>query len=405
MENHTSVVDTVLEAVALARQALVHKENFKKFSASLEKTAIFLQELSKFKVINSESISRALESLKSEVEAAKQLAAECSNGNKIYLLLSCKKIVEKLESTSKSMSRAMALFPLESLDVSIDTNQWLLNLCKNMEEAQYQFSPMEEEILHKIETGLENRTTDRSYATHLLLLIAESAGISSEESDLKKEFESFKNHIQNIESRNEALRMEQIVLLLENADVVTTPKEKEMKYFTKRNSLGRQQLEPLQSFFCPITGDIMRDPVETSSGFTFEREAIEKWLAMGNSLCPLTKTPLSKLSVRPNRTLRQSIEEWRNRNIMISIASMKPEIQSKNEQEVLHSLKILGELCEKSELHREWVVMEDYIPIITALLHAKNSEIRLHALAVLCSLAKDSDDNKVRLCPTLFIKW
>ncbi|XP_057774193.1 U-box domain-containing protein 43-like [Salvia miltiorrhiza] len=394
MENHRSLVDTaesMLQAVALARQALVHKENFKKFSASLEKTAIFLQELSKFKVKNSESVNRALEGLQSEVEAAKQLAAECSNGNKIYLLLSGKKIVEKMESTSKSMSRAMALFPLASLDVSPQTNQWLLNLCKNMEEAQYHLSPMEEEILHKIETGVQDRTTDRSFASNLLLLIAESLGIPSQENDLKEEFENFKNDIQ---SRNEALRMEQIILLLENADVVTTPKEKEMKYFTKRNSLGRQLLEPLQSFYCPITADIMRDPVETSSGYTFEREAIEKWLALGNGLCPLTKTPLTKLSVRPNRTLRQSIEEWKNRNIMITIASMKPEIQSRDEEQVLPSLKKLSELCEKSELHREWVVMEDYIPIVTALLHAKNSEIRLHALAILCSLAKDSDDNK-----------
>ncbi|KAG6429446.1 hypothetical protein SASPL_107497 [Salvia splendens] len=399
MENHTSLVDTaqsMLQAVALARQVLVHKDNFKRFSASLEKTAIFLQELSKFKVKNSETVSRALEALKPEVDAAKQLAADCSNGNKIYLLLSCKKIVEKMESTSKSMSRAMALFPLDSLDVSPQTNQWLLNLCKNMEEAQYQVSAMEEEILQKVETGLEDRrATDRSFASNLLLLIAESVGISSEEcDDLKMEFESFKNDIQHIESRNEALRMEQIILMLENADLVTTPKEKEMKYFTKRNSLGRQLLEPLQSFFCPITGDIMMDPVETSSGYTFEREAIEKWLALGNSLCPLTKTPLSKLSVRPNRTLRQSIEEWKNRNIMISIASMKPEIQSSDNQEVVNCLAKLHELCEKGELHREWVVMEDYIPIIAGLLHDKNSETRLHALAILFSLAKDSDNNK-----------
>lgn len=361
------------------------------------KTAIFLQELSKFKVRNLEKLSQALESLESEVESAKQLASECINGNRIYLLLSCKRFVEKLESSSKGFSRAMAVFPLESLDVSSEANQWLLKLCKSIEEARYRVSATEEEILQKIEAGVEDRTTDRSYASNLLIAIAQCSGISCEEHELKTEFEDFKSEIAKIKSRNEALRMEQIVLLLENADVVTTPKEKEMKYFTKRNSLGRQLLEPLQSFYCPITADIMRDPVETSSGCTFEREAIEKWLNSGNGFCPLTKTPLRKLSLRPNRTLRQSIEEWKNRNIMITIASMKPEIQSSDEEEVLHSLKKLEELCEKSELHREWVVMEEYIPIIAALLPNKNSEIRLHALSILCSLAKDSDENKVKL--------
>ncbi|KAH6770974.1 hypothetical protein C2S52_015777 [Perilla frutescens var. hirtella] len=399
MENHkvSESAESVFQVVGLAREVvLIQKENFKKFSGLLERTAVFLQEISKLKVKDLESVSLALEGLKLEVQVAKQLVSECSKGNKIYLLLSCKRIVEKLESSSKSISRAMAMFPLESLDVCTEINQRLVELKKNMEDDQceYRVSAVEEEILHKIETGLEERTADRSYASNLLLRIAESVGISTEESEMKKEFDDFKNEIEHIESRSEALRMEQIILLLGNADMVTTPKEKEMMYFTKRNSLGRQLLEPLQSFYCPITGDIMTDPVETSSGFTFEREALEKWLALGNSLCPLTKTPLSKLSLRPNKTLRQSIEEWRSRNIMITIASMKPDIQSRDEQEVLPSLKTLDELCEKSELHREWVVMEEYIPIITGLLRAKNSEIRLHALAILCSLAKDKDDNK-----------
>lgn len=407
MENHLaseSLLDTahsIFEAVYTAKEVFIQKENFKKFSAFLERTAFFLQELSKFEMKNFESINRALESLKVEIKVAKQLASECSKGNKIYLLLSCKRIVENLENSTKNISRALSLFALGSLDVSPETNDWLMKLCKNMADAQYQVSAVEEEILQKIETGLEDRNIDRSYASDLLLRIAESVGISSEQSELKTEFENFKNEMESIEPRAEASRMEQIILLLGNADMVTTPMEKEMKYFTKRNSLGRQLLEPLQSFYCPITADIMADPVETSSGHTFERAAIEKWLAEGNNLCPLTKTPLSKLSLRTNKTLRQSIEEWKNRNIMIRIASMKPEIQSSDEQEVLHSLKKLHDLCERSELHREWIVMEDYIPIITGLLSAKTSEIRVHALAILYCLAKDGDANKVGLYPPL----
>lgn len=395
MENHECLLDaaqSVFQTVGLVTKVLVQKENFNKFSALLERAAFLLQELAKSKAKNSEGVRRAVENLKLETQVAKQLGSECSRGNRIYLLLSSKRIVESLESSSKSISRA--LLGLECLDMSSEKNEWLLKLCKDMEDAQYQVSAEEEEILHKIETGLEDRTADRSFATSLLISIAESVGISSEESDLKMEFDVFKNEIEKVESTAEALRMEQIIGMLAHADMVTTPKEKEMKYFTKRNSLGRHLLEPLQSFYCPITGDIMTDPVGTSSGSTFERKAIEKWLALGNSSCPLTKTALSKSSLLPNKTLRQSIEEWRNRNIMITIASMKPEIQSRDEQEVLPCLKKLDELCEKSELHREWVVMEDYIPIITGLLPAKNSEIRLHALAILCSLAKDSDSNK-----------
>ncbi|EKX44918.1 hypothetical protein GUITHDRAFT_62234, partial [Guillardia theta CCMP2712] len=34
----------------------------------------------------------------------------------------------------------------------------------------------------------------------------------------------------------------------------------------------------LPAFFCPVTNEIMRDPVCTSDGKTYEREAIETWL-------------------------------------------------------------------------------------------------------------------------------
>lgn len=394
-----SIIDTaqsMSHAVDLARKVIVQKENFKKFSTLLERTTLVLQELSTFEVKNSDLVNKALENLQVEIKIARQLASECSKGNKVYLLLSCKRIVENLDTSSKNINQALG-----SLEISLGTNERLIKLRKDMEDAQYQVSVMEEEILHKIETGLQDRNTDRSYATDLLIRISESVGISSEQSELKKEFEDFRNEMQRIESRTEASRMEQIFLLLGNADIVTTPEEKEMKYLIKRDSLGRDLSEPLPSFYCPITADIMVDPVETATGHTYERGAIEKWLKEGNNLCPMTKTPLSRLSLRPNRTLRQSIEEWRNRNIMITIASMKPELKSGEEQEVLHSLRKLHDLCKTSELHREWIVMEDYISIITGFLSAKNSDIRMHALNILYRLAKDGDDNKVSSLLTL----
>lgn len=390
----------IFETVDAARQVVVQKENFEKFSFHLERTAFFLTEFSTFELNDFERLHGAIDDLNLEIKVAKQLASECRNRNKIYLFLNSQKIIDEIKKNTKNISRLLSLFTSGSLNVSSEIIEQLRTLCKNMLDAEYQPAAIEEEILQKIERGIEERNVDRSYANNLLVCIADSVGISSEHSEIKAEFENFKNEMENNELRpdwTEDLRMEQIILLLGKADMVMTPKEKEMKYFNKRNSLGRQLLEPLQSFYCPITGDVMVDPVETSSGHSFERTAIQKWLEDGNDLCPLTKTPLNKLSLRPNRTLHQSIEEWRNRNTMISIASMKPDIQSSNEQEVLHCLEKLHDFCIGSELHREWIVMEDYIPIITGLLCTKGHKIRLLALTVLYCLAKDSDDNKERI--------
>jgi len=60
---------------------------------------------------------------------------------------------------------------------------------------------------------------------------------------------------------------------------------------------------------CPITAEIMADPVSTSDGFTYEREAIEAWLADHNT-SPLTGAPLARNELIPNHALRGAIEHF-----------------------------------------------------------------------------------------------
>lgn len=406
--NNTSLIsaieilsETVLaicDTVDAANTVNIQEENFKKFAAYLERIKFILKELSEFHSASFESLKSAVENFNKQIRVAKQLILECSSRNKVYLLLNCRKIVECLERTTKEISCALGLIPLAILDVSSGINDEISNLCKDLSNAKYRAAIAEEEILEKIESGIQERNADQSYANNLLISIAKAVGISTEQSELRKEFEDFKSEMKNTELRKnmpEALKMEQIILLLGKADVIATPVEKQMKYFVKRNSLGKQPLEPLQPFYCPITGDVMEDPVETPSGQTFERGAIQKWLAEGNKHCPLTMTSLRTSDLRPNKTLRQSIEEWKNRNTMITIASLKPKIQSNDEQEKLENLSKLQDLCIESELHREWVIMEDYIPILATLLCAKTNKIREHVLIILCVLAKTSDDKKV----------
>jgi len=61
-------------------------------------------------------------------------------------------------------------------------------------------------------------------------------------------------------------------------------------------------------FFCPITGEIMRDPVITTGGHSYERAAIEEWFAMHRS-DPKTNMVLESRALMPNHTLRSAIEE------------------------------------------------------------------------------------------------
>jgi hypothetical protein len=57
-------------------------------------------------------------------------------------------------------------------------------------------------------------------------------------------------------------------------------------------------------YICPLTLEIMTDPVLASDGHTYEREAI---LQIRGSLSPMTRQPINKTKLISNRALKNSI--------------------------------------------------------------------------------------------------
>ncbi|KAF8779682.1 hypothetical protein HU200_002433 [Digitaria exilis] len=69
--------------------------------------------------------------------------------------------------------------------------------------------------------------------------------------------------------------------------------------------------EPPPEFLCPITLDLMRDPVTAPTGITYDRGAITSWLlACGQRTCPMTHAELRADDLVPNHTLRRLIHDW-----------------------------------------------------------------------------------------------
>ncbi|CAL5047093.1 unnamed protein product [Urochloa decumbens] len=63
-------------------------------------------------------------------------------------------------------------------------------------------------------------------------------------------------------------------------------------------------------FVCPISLDLMRDPVTAPTGITYDRESVEGWLARGNARCPVTGRPLRLADLVPNHATRRMIQDW-----------------------------------------------------------------------------------------------
>eukprot|EP00976_Prorocentrum_cordatum_P063839 1177245-Prorocentrum_minimum.AAC.1 len=78
-----------------------------------------------------------------------------------------------------------------------------------------------------------------------------------------------------------------------------------------------------RSLDCPITQDIMRDPVMDANGHTFERAAIEAALRERPGVFPLTneRYPDGEARLMPNRAVKHIIQEYLARKGEAPLAS------------------------------------------------------------------------------------
>jgi hypothetical protein len=67
------------------------------------------------------------------------------------------------------------------------------------------------------------------------------------------------------------------------------------------------KIQPPEDFVCPITHQLMEDPVVASDGHTYERNAITQWLEKQNT-SPM-RIPLPNKSIVPNILVKKMIEQ------------------------------------------------------------------------------------------------
>ncbi|CAH8385973.1 unnamed protein product [Eruca vesicaria subsp. sativa] len=71
--------------------------------------------------------------------------------------------------------------------------------------------------------------------------------------------------------------------------------------------------QPPTHFLCPLLKDVMHEPCVAADGYTYDRRAIEEWMA-DHRTSPVTNLPLQNINLLPNHTLYAAIVEWRRIN-------------------------------------------------------------------------------------------
>lgn len=74
------------------------------------------------------------------------------------------------------------------------------------------------------------------------------------------------------------------------------------------------------SYICPISRDIMSDPVMAADGHTYERQEIQQWFDLGKKTSPNTNKELPHCNLVPNYVLKKIIQDFVKNDITPSLA-------------------------------------------------------------------------------------
>ena len=82
----------------------------------------------------------------------------------------------------------------------------------------------------------------------------------------------------------------------------------------ERLTLGLPAPHAPAEFTCPITQEVMEEPVVASDGHTYERAAIERWMAK-KMTSPKTGEALESATIFPNHSIRGQVREWQEKRL------------------------------------------------------------------------------------------
>ncbi|KAL8217069.1 hypothetical protein R6Q57_023906 [Mikania cordata] len=95
-------------------------------------------------------------------------------------------------------------------------------------------------------------------------------------------------------------------------------------------------------FMCPISLELMKDPVTLPTGITYDRDSIEKWFyTKKNNTCPVTKQVLLDVELTPNHTLRRLIQSWCTLNPLSGVERLPTPRLPVSKPDILKLLKDL----------------------------------------------------------------
>ncbi|OVA06967.1 Armadillo [Macleaya cordata] len=248
---------------------------------------------------------RVLLSLKVALESAKGLLRSVNEGSKLFQALQKENIVKQFHDVTEQIEQALNDISYDKLNISEEVQEQIELVHTQLKRAKDRMDSPDLQLYMDLYSAQNEKDPDPS----ILRRLSEKLQLRTI-NDLKKESLALHEMVLScggdpgdwLEQMSVLLKKLKDSVLTENTGADTSEND---KIFVK----NRSPVIP-DDFRCPISLELMKDPVIVSTGQTYERTCIQKWLDAGHKTCPKTQQTLLHSALTPNYVLKSLISQW-----------------------------------------------------------------------------------------------
>ncbi|CAI9762265.1 unnamed protein product [Fraxinus pennsylvanica] len=276
-----------------------------------------------------------LTELFSVIRRVKILIESCREGSQLWNLVRTEFISNQFYAVVKEIGGALDILPLSLLNLTADTREQVELLHKQAKRVQLFVNPSEiqrrDELLHLMAVNSEKNRKNKGFIDFrgikdILSSIGLKSPLDYEEEISKLEAEAEKQAgtgglivLSNIHNLISLISLSKTTNFSEDEHLKTQEDLKKRKM--PMNNIRQDQSFSQSMVFnvpdeyrCPISLDLMKDPVIVASGHTYDRNSIAQWINSGHHTCPKSGQRLIHMALIPNYALKSLIHQWCQEN-------------------------------------------------------------------------------------------
>nr|GLL30484.1 U-box domain-containing protein 15 [Ipomoea trifida] len=360
--------------------------------------------------------SRCLMTMKKAAKASKKLLKTCHGDSRIYLALENGAILGKFHDVYDKLNHALSEMPYAELGISDQVKQQMDEILMQLKKVKGRTDTQDMELVMDLLVSVYNKD-GRNADSASIERLAHKLGLQTLE-ELNRETILVRKLVKDKKGQIKPEAMQQIIDLLNKfkraAGLPEEPEFQDSDFVMTKSQEKAASIVIPNEFLCPITLEIMSDPVIISTGQTYERESIQRWFDSNHKTCPKTGQALANLLLAPNIALKNLIQQWSEiHNFPLpkkdppANADTHINKDSSDLQTLVHNLSsnLLEEqrkavekirlLSKGSSENRISIASCGAIPPLVQLLSYPDSRIQEHAVTALLNLSLDESNKKL----------